>query len=166
MQAPRPIFASCDLIARGPTVGGLMGLCEESYRILMRLAPGLPGLRGTFESHDDGGFSLLLDVHEQAPFTTIFRLTYLFAGPGGGRHPEPDATLRAYHDAGQVEVLSLRQTALPVFNHYRSPALQAKWNANLFLSKWLRYCVSRGHRFPPSPNCSPPVSRRELMPAT
>jgi hypothetical protein len=70
--------------------------------------------------------------------------------------------LRAYHDAGQVEVLDLRQTALPVFNHYRSPALQAKWKANLFLAKWLSYCLIRGHRFPPAPNQPSLSNQREL----
>mgnify|MGYP002395330612 CR=1 FL=1 len=128
-----------------------MSLCEENYRAMLRLAPNLHRLRGPFVSCKDGGADLLLEVREQAPFTTLFRLTHLFAGPDdiGCWRPDPDAMLRAYHDAGQVEVLDLRQTALPVFSHYASPALQAKWKANLFVSKWLSYCLSQGHSFPP-----------------
>lgn len=70
------------------------------------------------------------------------------AGPTtGGTLAEPNALLRAYHDAGQVEVLDLRQTVLPLYRHYGAPALEAKWRANLFLSKWLAYCVRAGHGF-------------------
>ncbi len=166
MQASLLHLSRCDLIGDNPNVGDLMGLCEENYHALKRLAPDLRSLRGPFVSGDEGGADLLLEVREQAPFTTIFRLTHLFSAPQdvGCWRPDPDAMLRAYHDAGQVEVLDLRQTALPVFNHYRSPALQAKWKANLFVAKWLSYCLSRGHRFPPVKCQSALNSQRELTP--
>lgn len=55
---------------------------------------------------------LFLEVLEQAPYTTLPRLTYYFPHHDGRVHrmpdPNPDTLLRAYHDAGQVEVLSLR----------------------------------------------------------
>ncbi|MGB5832627.1 MAG: DUF1249 domain-containing protein [Thiohalocapsa sp.] len=167
MQVPTPLQLRCELTGDSPTVGNLMNLCEENYGVLKRLAPKLQSLRGPFVSYDEAGSNLLLEVREQAPFTTLFRLTHLFAGPEdvGCWRPEPDVMLRAYHDAGQVEVLDLRQTALPVFNHYRSPALNAKWKANLFLAKWLSYCVARGHCFPPVTSRLPLNSRRELTPA-
>ena len=168
MQVSTPLQQRCELNGANPTVGDLMSLCEENYRALQRLAPNLPRLNGPFVSSNEGGADLLLEVREQAPFTTIFRLTHLFAGPDerGCWRPDPDALLRAYHDAGQVEVLDLRQTALPVFNHYRSPALQAKWKANLFVSKWLSYCLSQGHHFPPPVATLPQHnSPRELTPA-
>jgi hypothetical protein len=151
MQVSTPLQLCRELQGDCPTVGDLMSLCEENYRALRRLAPNLHALRGPFVSRAEGGADLLLEVREQAPFTTLFRLTHLFAGPDdlGCWRPDPDAMLRAYHDAGQVEVLDLRQTALPVFSHYSSPALQAKWKANLFVSKWLSYCLSQGHSFPP-----------------
>jgi uncharacterized protein YqiB (DUF1249 family) len=62
---------------------------------------------------------------------------------------DPNARLCAYHDAMQVEVLDLHQTALPVYRHYAYPALDAKWRANLFLARWLAYCVRQGYRFCP-----------------
>jgi uncharacterized protein YqiB (DUF1249 family) len=71
--------------------------------------------------------------------------------------------LRAYHDAAQVEVLSLRQTVLPVLRHYDTPALGAKWRANLFVSKWLGYCLSQGYRFTGETSTS--SARQELMPS-
>lgn len=167
MQASSPLLLHRDLIGDNPNVGDLMGLCEENYRALKRLAPDLSTLRGPFLSCDQDGPDLLLEVREQARFTTIFRLTHLFSAPQdiGCWRPDPDALLRAYHDAGQVEVLDLRQTALPVFNHYRYPALQAKWKANLFLAKWLSYCLTRGHHFPPVPNQPVLSDQRELTPS-
>jgi uncharacterized protein YqiB (DUF1249 family) len=148
MQAPSPLFAQLDLTGERPTVGVLMALCEENYRSLLRLAPRLSTAEGVLCSELPGNARLQLEVIEQAPYTTTLRLTHLFA-PTGGRAewlPEPDATLKAYHDAEQVEVLDLRQTALPIFSHYQSPALVAKWKANLFLAKWLSYCLYNGHR--------------------
>ena len=60
---------------------------------------------------------------------------------------DPNARLCAYHDARQVEVLDLHQTALPIYRHYDFPALDAKWRANLFLAKWLAFCARQGYRF-------------------
>ena len=148
MQVPSPILARLDLTGDRPTVGGLMALCEENYRSVLRLAPGLATLSGVLSSHRPGDARLQLTVLDQAPYTTTFRLTHVFDGVGARANwlSEPDATLKAYHDAAQVEVLDLRQTALPIVSHYSSPALRAKWKANLFLSKWLGWCLRDGHR--------------------
>jgi uncharacterized protein len=134
-----------------PTVGDLMSLCEENYRALMRLVPNLRRIQGDERSVLQGDQDLHLEIMEQAPYTTLLRLTYYFPYEDGLVHrtmdPDPDALLRAYHDAGQVEVLNLRQTMLPIQNHYRHPALETKWKVNLFLSKWLIFCVTQGHSF-------------------
>jgi uncharacterized protein len=148
MQAPSPILAQLDLTGERLTVGGLMALCEENYQSVMRLAPRLATMTGEVSSRRPGDARLQLTVLDQAPYTTTFRLTHVFDAAGGRTDwlPEPDATLRAYHDAAQVEVLDLRQTALPIFSTYSSPALRAKWKANLFLAKWLGWCLRDGHR--------------------
>jgi uncharacterized protein YqiB (DUF1249 family) len=143
---------SRDRLTLRPTVGALMVLCEENYARLSRLAPNLPERSGSLISKVEGGVDLFLEVEAQARYTTEIRLTYRFDGQtldarGAGAHFDPDARIRAYHDARQVEVLDLRQTALPRYAHYDHPALDAKWRVNLFLSKWLAYCVSQGHRF-------------------
>ncbi|MBK1630997.1 hypothetical protein CKO31_09640 [Thiohalocapsa halophila] len=151
MQAPSAIISKLELTGDQPTVGVLMALCEENYRALMQLVPRLASLSGVQVSGRPGHTYLQLEVIEQARYTTTFRLTHVF--PSGGDRadwlPEPDATLKAYHDAEQVEVLDLRQTALPIFSHYESPALRTKWKANLFLSKWLGWCLRDGHRIGP-----------------
>lgn len=137
-----------------PSVGTLMALCEENYVTLLKLAPGLGALQGEFRSAREDGMDLHLEIIEQTRYTTLLRLTYFFPHDDERIHrmpqADPDASLRVYHDARQVEVVDLRQTALPLHNHYASPALEAKWKVNLFLAKWLGYCVFQGHRFPPS----------------
>jgi uncharacterized protein YqiB (DUF1249 family) len=129
-----------------------MSLCEENYRLLRRLAPELKSLRGEYRSPAVGGLDLHLEILEQTPYTTLLRLTHYFPYDDGKIHrlarPDPDALLRAYHDAGQVEVVDLLQTALPIHAHYQHPALLAKWRVNGFLSKWLAYCWRQGHHFP------------------
>lgn len=146
------------LTPKRPSVGDLMRLCEENYARLLRLAPGLANWRGELESRGRDDMWLHLEVIEQSPYTSLLRLTYLFSQLDGQEHriplADPDALLRAYHDARQVEVLDLRQTALPLHNHYRSPALEAKWRANFFLGKWLSYCVRTGHLFALTPASS------------
>jgi uncharacterized protein YqiB (DUF1249 family) len=129
-----------------------MSLCEENYRALVRLIPDLPLVQGEARSTLVIGLDLNLEILEQAPYTTLLRLTYFVPHEDGLVHragqPDPDALLRVYHDAGQVEVLDLRQAVLPIHNHYRYPALETKWRANLFLSKWLTFCIRQGHSFP------------------
>lgn len=132
-----------------PTVGTLMSLCEVNYLSLLRLIPDLKRGRGEARSALAGGLDLHLEVLEQTPYTTLLRITYFFHRDGGRvrRVADPDALLRAYHDARQVEVLDLKQTVLPICNHYQSPALETKWRVNLFLGKWLTFCIRQGHRF-------------------
>lgn len=127
-----------------------MALCEENYGLLSRLAPGLPSARGLLVSRILGSVDLHLRIESQAPYTTSLHLTHVFTGEASGGSTlgsDPDVQLRAYHDARQVEVLDLRQTALPVHMNYQRPALDSKWRRNLFLAKWLVYCLDQGHRF-------------------
>jgi hypothetical protein len=148
-----------------PSVGHLMRLCEENYGRLRRLAPGLPHWRGDYRSTGADGMDLHLEIIQQSPYTSLLRLTYFFPHGDGQEHrilqADPDALLRAYHDARQVEVIDLRQTALPLHRDYLSPALEAKWRANSFLAKWLAYCVRGGHRFDPGPCSEPPRPRTD-----
>jgi uncharacterized protein YqiB (DUF1249 family) len=149
-----------------PTVGDLMTLCEENFVLLCRLAPHLKDQRGVAVSRRKGSVDLFLRVEEHSRYTSLIRLTHLFSGTDGDGEPspaggdeggggltgpraDPDARLRIYHDARQVEVLDLRQTVLPLHADYQRPALESKWRVNLFLGKWLTFCLRQGHRFGP-----------------
>jgi uncharacterized protein YqiB (DUF1249 family) len=149
MQASFDFWYPAWSLATRPTVGGLMAICEESYRSLMQLVPELRGSHGSLSARPAVGIDLYLQVLEQSRYTTLIRLTYAFArNVGDGlNYLDPNARLCVYHDAMQVEVLDLHQTALPIYRHYGHPALDAKLKANLFLARWLAYCVRQGYRF-------------------
>jgi uncharacterized protein YqiB (DUF1249 family) len=168
MQASWLLHRRVDLLGSPPNVGGLMALCEENYSALMRLVPALPRLDGCLVCQPARRAELRLNVLEQARYTTTLRLTHAFGTSADGSQlpAEPDAMLRAYHDAEQVEVLSLRQTVLPVLRHYDTPALAAKWRANLFVSKWFGYCLSEGYGFTGETGTPASSTHRELMPST
>ena len=106
-------------------------------------------MRGGYCAHLSGQPPLLLQVVHTGPFTRDLRLNYRFEVP----HHEtplldPEVLLRLYADTGQVEVLEIkRQHCLPVEGLYHSPGLQQKWRANLFVGRWLNYCLSKEYYF-------------------
>jgi uncharacterized protein len=127
-------------------VGAVLAQSEENYAHLMRLAPDLAILEGRQLSSLGHGMDLHLEIHDQTPYTSLIHLTYYFPH-AVGHYPDPDATLRVYHDFRQVDVLDLRQSSLPLERWGSSPTLEQRWKINLFLSKWLNYCILQGHRF-------------------
>lgn len=141
------------LLIAPPTVGALMSLCEENYAHLLRMAPELRAMSGTQQSRRAGHMDLYLQVLEHTPYTSLIHLTYYF-DHHDGQKPDPDVVLRVYHDARQVEVQELNQHVLPMERLFESPGLLNKWRANLFVSKWLAFCVLQGHGFSECPNNS------------
>lgn len=133
----RPRHPGMDLVQR---------LSEENYHHLMRLAPDMQIMQGKHLSSLGESVDLHLDVQDQTPYTSLIHLTYYFPH-GVGHYPDPDATLRLYHDFRQVDVLDLRQSALPMQRWGGNPTLEQRWKINLFLSKWLGYCIQQGHHF-------------------
>jgi len=129
-----------------PTVGWLMDLCDENYCHLIKLAPGLRTLQGQHLSQVNNDMDLYLEILEQTRYTTLLHLTYYF-NHVEDQLPDPDANLRIYYDARQVEVIKLQQSLLPLDREMHGKALSEKWKANLFLSKWLAYCIQQGHCF-------------------
>ncbi len=145
MKYPWSLYS---LLTGKPTVGGLMDLCDENYHHLLRLSPAIRELSGCYCSEVNGHIDLYLDVLEQTSYTTLVHLTYYFPQQGGST-PDPDATVRIYHDSRQAEVLDLLQSALPLKRGLHNPTLEQKWRANMFLSKWLFFCVQQKHCFRP-----------------
>ena len=127
-----------------PTIGQLMDLCEENYTQIMKLAPELKLMQGHYLSNKKPHLDLHLEILEQSPYTTLLHLTYFF---NNHAQPDPDALLRIYHDSRQLEVINLKQQTLPVIRKFDHPGLQLKWRANVFISKWLSYCLFQQHAF-------------------
>ncbi|MES9944502.1 MAG: DUF1249 domain-containing protein [Candidatus Thiodiazotropha sp.] len=134
------------MLSARPSVGMVLDLSEENYASLMRLAPALAEMSGKYQSNLARGMDLHLEALEQTPYTTLVHLTYYFSHVVGD-YPDPDATLRVYHDSRQIDVMDLRQSSLPLHRWGGNPTLEQRWRINLFLSKWLHYCVAQGHGF-------------------
>jgi uncharacterized protein YqiB (DUF1249 family) len=99
-------------------------------------------MAGDYRSRTREPVDLHLQIEEQTRYTSLLRLTYLFE-QNGRPTADPDARLRAYHDSVSLEVISLRQTTLPLPRHPQHSPLPDKWRANLFINKWLTYCVEQ-----------------------
>ena len=112
-----------------PSVGGLMELCDENYRQMLKLAPTLTDLKNRHLSSVDGHLDLHLEILEQTPYTTLIHLTYRF-GSDDTVMSDPDALIRVYHDAKQLEVLDLKQRAIPMEKKPDMCSLERKWRAN------------------------------------
>ena len=151
------------LFNQRPTIGWLIELGEQNYRSLIRLVPEVRTMAGHYSSCLAHSMDLYLEVQEQTPYTSLVHLTYYFSHYAG-QQPDPDATIRLYHDSRQAEVMDLQQRVLPLKRGGEWPTLAQKWRANLFLNRWLSYCLAQGHGFEESDEWEegPPGSRANL----
>ena len=136
----------------------LMEVYETNYRLLARL---IPNLRSVVD-HEVSAVDECLDLHlrlvERHKYTTLISLTYLFDREGSPeRVAEPGVLIRLYHDARVAEVYDCgacveEGTIDAEDTRHGAPDLaERQWSVNLFLEKWLAYCLERGHRFSVSP---------------
>jgi len=126
----------------------LMDLYENNYLRLRRLIPDLSKLPDNSVSVLDGCLSLHMTILERTKFTTTLSLTYYFE-ESEQTLAEPALTIRVYHDANQVEVLTGHlQHGRQRYDHIPAKAKKIKWKFNRFLYKWLGYCLHLGHSFP------------------
>lgn len=127
----------------------LMDLYENNYLRLRKLIPDLSVLPIDSISHLPGCLSLHLTILERSKFTTTFSLTYVFIDAEHAS-TEPALTIRVYHDAKIVEVLTGHlQHGRKRYEHVAGSAIKVKWKLNRFLFKWLGYCLHLGHAFAP-----------------
>jgi uncharacterized protein YqiB (DUF1249 family) len=131
------------------TFVSLMTLYESNYIRLRQLTPNLLDLVGAATSSPPNDCPLRLSVEERGRYTTTFTLTYLFE-QNGVATTDPDLQVRVYHDARLAEAMR----AAPRHRHQvlsglrvQLSELDARWQRNVMLNKWLDYCAERGHRF-------------------
>lgn len=125
----------------------LMDMYENNYMRLRRLIPDLLSLQDNAVSRLPGCLSLHAKILERTQFTTTLCLTYYFEEGERGIE-EPALTIRVYHDAQQVEVLTGHlKHGQQRFDHIAEKAIETKWMLNRFLYKWLGYCLYLGHSF-------------------
>ena len=125
-----------------------MAMYESNYLRLIRLIPELERLDGCFRSRVAGDCELFVDVLERCRYTVTLSLTYFFEGENG-RVADPDMTVRAYLDGRLAEVMSLsgnhRHSELRRLAKAHRAELNARWQRNVVLNKWLEYLSDQGH---------------------
>lgn len=135
--------------ARPVSFVSLMTLYESNYIRLRAVVGDVRGLAGRAVSSVPGDLDLHLELLEHSPYTSILRLTYLFADAGTSV-AEPDLEVRVYHDARLAEASrcprQVRHPGLASLQDGLPAALGERWRRNMLLNKWLDYCAERGHR--------------------
>ncbi len=130
----------------------LMDLYERNYMLVRLLAPELRSMQqGCFVSTAKDAPALEMRDITHSKYTSTFKLTYHFTGEQAHRKPyEPDLFIRLYHDARSCEVMS---GLLPEgrFEERRTRDLDDGHKLNLFLNRWLGYCLRQGHTFSEQP---------------
>ena len=163
MIADSLIVPQC--IFRPGSFTGLMTLYESNYIKLSQLIADFDALparrRPGVVSRSPADCDLHLRVRLREPYTTTLKLTYLFypegpQGPGRRPVPDPDLTVRVYHDARLVEAVRVRDEhchhKLRELARTHSRELNRRWRNNMMLNKWLDYLLDMGHGFPARPS--------------
>ena len=125
-----------------------MALYESNYLRLLQLIPELERLDGCFRSRVAGDCDLHVAILERCRYTVTLSLTYFFASDNGNI-ADPDMTVRVYLDGQLAESMSIgdhqRHTGLRRRLRVHEPELDARWQRNVVLNKWLEYLSDQGH---------------------
>jgi len=143
-----------ECIYRPGSFSGLMTVYESNFIKLNRLIPcleSLPEASAPRISQSSGDCDLHLDVTRREPYTTTLNLTYWFPVAGSAAVPDPDLTVRVYHDARLAEAVAAteahRHAVLRELALRHSLELGRRWRRNIMLNKWLDYLLENGHGF-------------------
>lgn len=125
-----------------------MALYESNYLRLLQLIPELERIDGCYRSRVAGDCDLHLEITERCRYTVTLTLTYYFTTEAG-RVADPDMMVRAYLDGRLAESMSIgtrqRHAELRRMLHAQAPELDARWQRNVVLNKWLEYLSDQGH---------------------
>jgi len=135
-------------IVRPRSFVGLMAMYESNYLRLRQLIPEIERLDGCFRSRVAGDCELHVEILERCRYTVTLSLTYYFESDEG-RVADPDMTVRAYLDGQLAEAMSLSgshcHTELRRLARLHRGELDARWQRNVVLNKWLEYLSDQGH---------------------
>jgi uncharacterized protein YqiB (DUF1249 family) len=127
---------------------GLMALYESNFLRLLRLIPEIGRLDGCFRSRVAGDCDLHIEILERNRYTVTLSLTYHFKSDKG-LLTDPDMTVRVYLDGQLAEAMAIgdkhRHTLLRGLVHEHRRELDARWQRNIVLNKWLEYLSDQGH---------------------
>ena len=138
-------------MVRPRSFAALMTLYADNHSRLRQLLGELLRLPPVLVSVSATDLSLFLTLEERCRYTTSLRMTYRFDADGCSS-VYPDLLLRIYHDARLVEAASCsqpppRHAALKGVLLPAAYELERRWTLNIFLNKWLAYCLDNHHVF-------------------
>ena len=135
-------------VYRPGTFTGLMTLYESNYIKLQQLVA-REWSADVLVSSSQRDHDLYAEIVRREPYTTTLRLTYWFHDADGVAVPDPDITVRVYHDARLVEAVGSgdahRHTKLRELAGSSNAELGRRWRLNMLLNKWLDYLFEVGH---------------------
>lgn len=127
---------------------GLMYLYESNYLRLQQLIPEVNRLDGYYRSRVAGDCDLHVEILERARYTVTLSLSYFFF-EDGKRIADPDMKIRLYLDGRVAEAMSFcgehRHRELRRLCKLHPNQLNARWQRNIVLNKWLEYLMDQGH---------------------
>lgn len=140
-----------ECVYRPGSFTGLMTIYESNYLKLDRLIGDLSPETSEWVSSVPGDCDLHLEYVSREPYTTTLKLTYWFSERDNEKVPDPDLTVRIYHDARLVEAVGAREShrhhLLRRLAEAHSEELGRRWRHNIMLNKWLDYLLEVGHSF-------------------
>jgi hypothetical protein len=138
-----------ECVYRPGSFTGLMTIYESNFLKLNQLTAGFTTVARGSISSTARDCDLHMTLLKREPYTTTMKLTYWFVEPDGSTVPDPDLTVRVYHDARLVEAVAgrdqhhhqkLKELALRAASE-----LDRRWRINMMLNKWLDYLLDVGH---------------------
>jgi hypothetical protein len=147
-------------LVRARSFAGLMTVYESNHTRMRQLLGDLVRVPERAVSTSPTDLSLYVNVQERSRYTTVMQMTYWFDSTEGSV-PDPDLSVRIYHDARLVEAVDCagnpRHAVLqPLWRPARSE-LEQRWTLNILLNKWLEFCLDNRHVFP---HAQQPFARR------
>jgi uncharacterized protein len=126
----------------------LLQMYEDNYRLLEKLIGDARNYSGAHLAHAPSQPPLWLELIEQQPFTTVFRLTQSFKKTNGAIVFDPNAFVRVYHDTKQAEITHclINDNWRKLFSMERSVVQinQQRGQMASFFGKWLQFLLDRG----------------------
>ncbi len=149
MLADSLIVPEC--VYRPGSFTGLMVMYESNYLKLQQIGGFVHPREMADVSYSPADSDLHLEVLRREPYTTTLKLTYWFPEADGEMVPDPDLTIRAYHDARLAEAVAVasqhRHHKLRELSMTHAAELDRRWQRNITLNKWLDYLLDLGHGF-------------------
>ena len=120
-------------------------LFDLNFKKICRLIPLLPAIKDDYIAKKDLLKNLHLICHEKQPYTGTYTLTHQINLTDSALN-RPDIRFKLYFDAQLLEVISVcKETTInkyhPMSNNCSDFVFQ--WELNLFMLRWLEYCLDR-----------------------